>query len=345
MLTTGQISQMVDACIQGESEYEIHGVCSFDDAGPMDLTFAVDHGYLSRLDLSKAGAVLVPQDFSTEKECTAILLKSANPKVDFFKIVEYFSPKEQPFSFVHPTAVIGDRVRIGQDTRIDANVVVGNDVVIGDKVHIMANTYVGDQCRIKDSCQLKPNVTLMDKTQLGVEVLIHSGTVIGSDGFGFAMDSEGHAKLVHTGSVHIGDRVEIGACNTIDKGTLGVTSIGNGVKTDNLIHIAHNVKIGDNTLVVAQVGIAGSTVVGNNVIIAGKSAVSGHLTIGDGAIVGPFSAVSKDVPPNEVVSGIPHMPHKIWLKVANIISRLPAMRTKLLSLEKRIKEIESKDTE
>jgi UDP-3-O-[3-hydroxymyristoyl] glucosamine N-acyltransferase len=169
--------------------------------------------------------------------------------------------------------------------------------------------------------------------------------VIGSDGYGFAQNAGTHEKLIHTGHVTIGNHVEIGACNTIDRGTLGVTCLGNGVKTDNLVHIAHNVKIGDNTLVVAQVGIAGSTCIGKNVIIAGKAGISGHLTIGDSAIVGPYAGVSKDVPENEIVSGIPHMAHKTWLKVANIIPRLPEMRKKIFSFEKRLKNLENKSEE
>jgi len=345
MLTAGQIAGMVGAHVTGNPAYEIRGVCSFDDAGPGDLTFAVDQGYLSRLEETRAGVVLVPEGFSPEPGCETTLLLSPNPKLSFFKVVEHLFPRDEAGEGIHPTAIIGSGTDIGKGACIGANVVIGRDAVIGARVRIMAGVFVGDHCRIGDGCEIKPNVSLMEKSRLGKGVIIHSNAVIGSDGFGFTRDADGHAKLIHTGFVDIGDNAEIGACTTIDRGTLGVTRIGCGVKTDNQVHIAHNVKIGDNTLVVAQVGIAGSTTIGANVIIAGKAGVSGHLTVGDGAIVGPYAGVSKDVPPNEIVSGIPHMPHKTWLKVANIISRLPGMRTKLLSLEKRLKALESKNTE
>jgi UDP-3-O-[3-hydroxymyristoyl] glucosamine N-acyltransferase len=164
--------------------------------------------------------------------------------------------------------------------------------------------------------------------------------VVGSDGFGFAQNKNRHEKLVHIGYVIIGDDSEIGACNTIDRGTLGITRIGCGVKTDNQDHIAHNVEIGDNTLLVAQVGIAGSTCIGSNVIIAGKSGVTGHISIGDNTIVGPFTGVFSDVSENQVVTGIPHLPHTKWKRMVSIISRLPEMRKKIFSIDKRLKDIE-----
>ena len=177
---------------------------------------------------------------------------------------------------------------------------------------------------------------------IGNRCFIDCNTSIGSDGFGFVQDTNQHQKLIHTGFVSIGNDVEIGACNTIDRGTLGMTVIGNGVKTDNLVHIAHNVKIGDKTLIVAQVGIAGSAAIGKNVIIAGKAGITGHITIGDGAIVGPYAGVYANVPDNEIVSGIPQMKHTHWRKVVNVLSRLPEMRKKIFSFDKRIKKLENK---
>ena len=233
-------------------------------------------------------------------------------------------------------------MKFGKDSIIESNVFIGDNVQIGDNVHLMPGVYIGDDVLIGDNTVIKPNVTLMEKTRIGNNVIIHSGSVIGSDGYGFTQDANAHEKIIHTGYVSIGNHVEIGACNTIDRGTLGMTIIGNGVKTDNLVHIAHNVKIGDNTLIVAQVGIAGSTKVGKNVIIAGKAGITGHVTIGDGSIVGPYAGVHSDVPENKIVSGIPHMPHDRWRKVVSIISRLPEMRKNLFSFEKRLKNLENK---
>ena len=343
MLTADQIAAMVNARIHGDPGTAISGVSSFSDAGPKELTFAADQSFFSRLGETKAGIILVPNE--APKISGITLLYSDNPKLAFFKVVAHLMPEEPLKESIHPSAVIADDCIIGDGTRIEAHVSIGQGCTIGSHVHIMANAVIGKQCRINDACRISPNVTLADKTRIGRQAIIHPNCVIGSDGFGFVQDGHAHAKLVHTGYVHLGDCCEIGACNTIDRGTLGITRIGNGVKTDNQVHIAHNVEIGDNTLVVAQVGIAGSTRIGRNVIIAGKAGISGHLNIGDGAIVGPYAGVTTDVPPGNIVSGIPHMPHKIWLKVSRIIPRLPSLRTRLLSIEKRIKKMESNQTE
>ncbi len=345
-LSIKEIAEIIQARVVGDHDFEIRGVSSFDDAGHHDLTFACEQNYLSRLDQIQAGAVIVPDSFFTENQKdqisgNCILLVTQNPKLSFFKILELFYPARPLKPLIHASAIIASKSIPGKGTRIEANVFIGENVIIGKHVHIMPNVYIGDGCCLGDHTVIKPNATLMEGSVVGSHVIIHSGSVIGSDGYGFAQNDGAHEKLTHTGHVKIGDRVEIGACNTIDRGTLGVTIIGNGVKTDNLVHIAHNVKIGDNTLVVAQVGIAGSTCIGKNVIIAGKAGISGHLNIGDSVIVGPYAGVSKNVPENEIVSGIPHMPHKTWLKVSNIISRLPGMRKKLLSFEKRLKHLEN----
>ena len=339
-----EIADLIDAKIMGNADVVISGVSSLEDAGASDITFAGDKKYLEKLSSISAGAVIVPGDIDDGdfKNISASLLKVENPRLSFFRLVKHFHPPVSISPGIDPSAVIGKGCCMGENICIGANVVIGDNVSIGDDTRIMANTYVGDGSTIGSHGLIKPNVTLMEQTRIGDHVLIHSGTVIGSDGFGFTPAEGGHEKLVHTGYVTIGDRVEIGACNTIDRGTLGTTTIGNGVKTDNQVHIAHNVKIGENTLVVAQVGMAGSAKIGNNVIIAGKSAISGHLTVGDNTIVGPWTGVSSDVAPGQIVSGVPHMPHKTWLKTANITPRLPEMRKTLLALTKQVKAMESK---
>jgi len=342
-LSVHKIAGIIDAKVIGDAEFMIMGVSSFDESGSHDITFAGDAAYLNRLDLTKAGAVIVPDGYQPGKTPSEgpVLLKTANPKLAFFKLVSLFHPEKKVLPFIHPGAHIGDFTEIGKNPVVEAHVYIGNHVRIGDNVRLMPGVYIGDYAVIGDGTLIEPNVTLFDKTRIGQGVIIHSGTVIGSDGFGFAQDRDEHQKLTHTGYVSIGDKAEIGACNTIDRGTLGTTEIGSGVKTDNLVHIAHNVKIGDHTLVVAQVGIAGSTIVGRNVIIAGKAGISGHVQIGDGAIIGPYSGVHSNVGEKEIVSGIPHMPHTLWRKVVGIMTRLPEMRKTLFSFEKRLKAIEN----
>ncbi len=336
-----RIARIIDARIQGQGDLVISGVSSFDDAGPDDITFAVEPEFLSRIESVRAGAVIVPPSCKPCRNTT--LLKTDHPRLAFFKLVSYFHPVRKPVPYISPLAVIGNGVRLGEGVTIEAHVVIEDHAQIKDHVHLMPGVFVGRKSIIGEHTVIKPNVTLMDRTRIGHHGIIHSGTVIGSDGYGFAQAGINHEKLPHTGYVEIGDHVEIGACNTIDRGTLGTTTIGSGVKTDNQIHIAHNVKIGDNTLIVAQVGIAGSTTVGRNVIIAGKAGVSGHLHIGDGAIVGPYAGVASDVPAGQIVSGIPQMPHRTWLKVSQILLRLPGMRKKLMSIEKRLKALEHRN--
>ncbi|MBI9089139.1 MAG: UDP-3-O-(3-hydroxymyristoyl)glucosamine N-acyltransferase [Desulfobacterium sp.] len=329
--------------VVGDGALEISGVSSFDDAGADQITFAVDPKFLNRLSETRAGAVIVPLDFTGVDpggpSCT--LVKSENPKLHFFRILERFHPVKEPDHTISPMASMGKDLALGTDVTIGPNVTVGDNVTIGDRVCLMPGVFIGDNVVIGSDTMIKPNVTVMEKTRIGKRVLIHSGTVIGSDGFGFTPNQGVHEKLIHAGFVQIDDDVEIGAGNTIDRGTLGRTWIGKGVKTDNLVHIAHNVTIGENTLIVAQVGLAGSATLGKNVIIAGKAAISGHLTVGDSAIVGPGAGVLSDVPPGEVVSGIPHMPHRIWLKVGKILPRLPDFRKRLSALEKRVDRQES----
>jgi len=338
------IAKIINATIFGNHCFKVKGVSSFDDAESQDITFAIDSKYLSDLQQTRAGVVIVPETFKIDQNnCKDIIvLKTRNPKASFFKLVSLFHPEKIQLPCIHNTSGIGYNVKFGKNPIVESNGFIGDNVKIGDNVHLMPGVYIGDDVFVGDNTLLKPNVTVMEKTRIGNNVIIHSGTVIGSDGFGFTQDAGTHEKINHIGYVCIGNNVEIGACNTIDRGTLGMTIIGNGVKTDNLVHIAHNVKIGDNTLIVAQVGIAGSTRIGNNVIIAGKAGITGHVTIGDNCIVGPFAGVYSDVPENQIVSGVPHMPHNLWRKVVRIITRLPEMRKALFSFEKRLKNLENK---
>lgn len=344
-LFINEIAKIIRAEIIGDPLFVINGVCSFEDSDSNDITFAYNSKYLADLRQTKAGAVIIPDTFLPDDDhCRdVILLKTNNPKLAFFKLVSIFHPVKKTLPGIHPSANIGSHVIFGKDPIIDSNVFLGDHVQIGDNVHLMPGVYIGDDVSIGDNTIIKPNVTIMEKTRIGKNIIIHSGTIIGSDGFGFDQNFDKHEKIIHTGFVDIGNHVEIGACNTIDRGTFGTTVIGNGVKTDNLVHIAHNVKIGENTLIVAQVGIAGSAKVGKNVIIAGKAGITGHIKIGDGSIVGPFAGVHSNVSENEIVSGVPHMPHSRWRKVVSIISRLPEMRKKLFSFEKRLKNLENKN--
>lgn len=343
-LSVRKIAEITDARIFGDSSLIISGVNPFDEAGSSDITFASDTRFLNQLDTSHAGAVIIPHSWHVEEsgKSAPVYLKVDDPKRCFFDLVTIFHPSPRLTPGIHASAVLGNSIELGKDVIIESGVVVGDHVSIGDHVRIMPHVFIGSGTRIGCHTTIKPNVTIMARSQIGSHVLIHSGSVIGSDGFGFTRTAGKHQKISHTGVVQIGDHAEIGACNTIDRGTLGKTIIGNGVKTDNLVHIAHNVKVGDNTLIVAQVGIAGSSRIGKNVIIAGKAGISGHLCIGDNAIIGPYAGVHSNVEADGIVSGIPQIPHEKWKKAVSIFSRLPEMRKRLFSFEKRLKKLEKK---
>lgn len=342
-LSVKKIAARINGIVIGDSGRVVKGMNSFTDAGKDEIAFASEAKYLNHLESTRAGVLMVPEAFNCpgDDPSDIVFIRTKEPKRSFFKISPLFHPEKKWPSGIHHNVMIGKNVKIGIKPAIENNVTLGDNVSIGNRVHIMPGAYIGDNVRIDDDTIIRPNVTIMEKTSIGKKVLIHSGSVIGSDGYGFAQNGGQHEKFPHSGFVKIEDNVEIGACNTIDRGTIGTTVIRKGVKTDNLVHIAHNVKIGENSLIVAQVGIAGSTWIGKNVILAGKSGVSGHIKIGDNTIVGPCSGVHTNVAANKIVSGIPQMPHTRWRKVVAVISRLPELRQKIFSFDNRLKNLEN----
>ncbi|MFZ7128307.1 MAG: UDP-3-O-(3-hydroxymyristoyl)glucosamine N-acyltransferase [Desulfobacterales bacterium] len=331
--TLEELALWVGGTYRGPGDRPIRRAVPFEDAGPGDVTLAGTPKYLKKIDATNAGVVIVPTGFS---ETSKDLIFSDNPYAAFARVLQLFYPARRPGEEIHPSVAIGANVRIGSDPAIGPMTTIGNRVVVGDRVTIFGNVFIGDDVEIGDDARIYPNVSILERCRLGDRVTVHAGTVIGSDGFGFAPDGEIYRKIPHTGIVRIDDDVEIGASNAIDRGTFGETRICSGVKTDNLVHIAHNVKIGENTLLVAQVGISGSTTIGRHAVLAGQVGVVGHIHIGDYVMVGAQSGVSKSVPDGAVISGSPEMPHKKWLKVQSILSRLPELRQKLSELERKV---------
>lgn len=332
------IADRIGARLKGNGSEIIRGVAPFDLAGTDHLTFAEGPKYLKRLNEISAGAVIVPEDL---QGCTKNLLIVDNPKVAFAKVMELFHPPTPPPSGISPQASVGEGVSFGEDVSIAPLVFIGNNVSIGHRVVVHPGVVIGDDVIIGDDTLIYPNVSVLERCRVGRRVIINAGTVIGGDGFGFAPSDQGHYKIPQVGIVQIDDDVEIGVSNTIDRATLGVTHIHRGVKTDNLVHIAHNVTVGEHTIIVAQVVIGGSATIGKNVIIAGGAAISNHVTVGDRAIIGPRAGIAKPVPEGHIMSGSPEMPHRTWLKVSRILPELPDMRKRILALEKKMKEIDN----
>lgn len=338
-LSIGAIAELVDGEVVGDADKLIDGAAAFDDAGPADVTFAMSSKFVKKLGTCGAGVVIVSRKVSAA--CN--LVRVDNPHAAFARVMTHFFPIRRPPLGISPSAAIGENFTCGEAAAIAPFVAIGNHVVCGDRVTMHPGVVLGDEVVLGDDVVLHPNVTIYERCRIGSRVVIHAGTVIGSDGFGFAPDGERYEKVPQVGIVQIDDDVELGATNTIDRAAFGKTWIQQGVKTDNQVHVAHNVTVGQNTILVANAGIAGSTTLGRHVIVLGKAGVSGHLTIGDNAIIGNMAGVGQSVAPGEVLSGAPSMPHRTWLRVHREFPRLPKMRKRIDELEKRLAALEKRE--
>jgi UDP-3-O-[3-hydroxymyristoyl] glucosamine N-acyltransferase len=342
--STGQIAQFLGIKLLGDTEKIITGVAPFEDSSPHDITLAGEAHFLKNLEKTSAGAIIVPESFKGSEDlvvqgCAVFPVK--HPRAAWAMVMQLFYPPSHPQWGMSNSANLGENVAYGKDPNIGPFTVICNNVGIGDRVVIYPHVYIGEGAVLGDDVTIYANVTIGDGTKIGSRVIIQPGAVIGSDGFGFAPDGNKWKKIPQLGIVQIGDDVEIGASNTIDRATFGKTRIGSGVKTDNQVHIAHNVTVGENSVLVAQVGISGSVTIGKNAILAGQAGVAEHLTIGDGAIIGPASGVAKDVPDKAVYSGAPAQPHRHWLRVQNVVATLPELKKRILKLESLVAEIKS----
>lgn len=337
-ITLGDIAKKVGGEVSGNPDIKIIGAAPFDEATTSDITLAGDAKFFKRISQTKAGAVVVPENFSAP-DCNLLCVK--NPQVIFARILAFFSPHEKPESGIDKKASVGKNTTHGKGLYVGPNATIGNNVTIGNGVEIHPGCVIGNNASIGDDVVLYPNVTIMNRCIIGNRVIIHPNTVIGSDGFGFAPDGETYVKIPQTGIVQIDDDVEIGSGVAIDRATFGKTWIKQGVKIDNLVQIAHNVIVGENSILVSQVGIAGSVKIGKHAVLAGQAGISGHLTIGDNAIVGPQAGVGKPISDGQVLSGSPAIDHRLWLRVQNMTPRLPEMKKKISLLEKKLNEMEN----
>lgn len=337
--TLNQIASYVGGEVFGDGSIEISRVAGIEEAQAGDLSFVANPKYLKLLSTTRASAVIVGKDV---QEAKVAVIKHPNPYYAFSKAIGLFNqPKKYPEK-IDPSAVLGEEVTVGKEVYVGPYVIIENGVKISDRAVILGGSFVGENTKVGENCLIYPNVTIRENTTLGENVIIHSGTVIGSDGFGYAREKGEYHKIPQVGTVVLEDDVEIGANVTVDRATLGETRIKKGTKIDNLVQIAHNVKIGENTIIVAQVGISGSTKVGKNVTLAGQVGLVGHIEIGDNVIVGAQSGVSKSLPPGKVFFGYPAREHSKARKIEAVISLLPEYVGKIRDLERRMKELEEK---
>lgn len=331
-----KIAEIVAGSLCGDKDKRIRGVAGFESAEADQITYAGGAPYLSRIGDSRAGAILVPRGFS---HAGKNLIEVDNPRLAFNELSKAFHPKIRPTPGVHETSSIGEGFSHGAALYVGPFVSIGDHVTVGDRVVLHPHVVIQGGVMIGDDVEIHPHVTIMDGCRIGSRVIIHPGTVVGSDGFGFESEGEKYRKIVHTGIVEIGDDVEIGACNTIDRGTIGKTWIQRGVKTDNLIQIGHNVVVGEDTIIVAQVGISGSVTIGRHVVMAGQAGIAGHITIADHAVIGPQAGIVKSVADGEVLSGTPAMPHQQWLRAHRVLPMLPDLKKRITRLEKMLEEM------
>jgi len=320
--------------LHGDPERKISGAASLVEAAADEIAFYSDPRYGSLLRKTRAAAVFVPLNFSDT--ISAAQIRVANPSKAFEQVVLKFAPN--PISFaagIHSSAIVDSSVKLGNRVSIQPHAVIEAAVRIGDDTVVGAGCYIGHESVIGASCVIYPNATIRERTRIGARVIIHSGAVIGADGFGFEFVEKRHEKIPQLGIVQIDDDVEIGANTTIDRARFGRTWIQEGVKIDNLVQVAHNVVIGRHSIIAAQTGISGSTRVGEYVTMAGQVGIVGHVTIGDGTVLAAQSGVSKDVP-GGVWFGYPAAPLPEAKRQVAWVRRLGKLFDRVKAIEKKL---------
>ncbi len=328
-----ELAARIGAKVVGDPATMIRAVRSLEAAGPDDLSFLHNRKYAAQAASSRAGAILVADPAALPGRN---LLVTPEPYLGLANALELVHPRPRPRPGVHPSAVLFDGVEIGEGATVGANAVVGERTRIGRETVIGAGCVVGAGVVIGSGCLLHPRAVVLDQCRVGDRCILQAGAVVGSDGYGFATVDGVHHKVPQVGVVVLEDDVELGANVCVDRATLGETRIGRGTKVDNLVQIAHNVSVGEGSLLVAQVGISGSTHLGHHVVMAGQSGAAGHLRIGDRVVVAAKCAVIKDVPDGAFVAGSPAQPHSQWLRSAAALRRLPAVLERLRALERRM---------
>lgn len=336
--TVKEIAEFLGANFSGNADALIENIKGLDEAGPGDLSFLSNPKYRKKVETTQASAILVSPDFKSGK--TLIYVK--DPYIALARLLGLFHKPEEHPSGISPQAFVAEGAEVAEDAVLYPGVYVGPGAVIGKRVVLYPGVKIGPQAVIGDDSILYYNVSVYGRCIIGKRVIIHAGAVVGSDGFGFANPGRDNFKVPQVGIVQIDDDVEIGANTTIDRAALGKTWIRKNVKIDNLVQIAHNVSIGENSIIVAQVGISGSTTLGRSVIIGGQAGLVGHINIGDAVMIGAQSGISEDVESNQIVSGSPHMPHRQWLRTQAIIGRLPELYKKISLLETQVRDMETK---
>ena len=335
----GRLAELVDASVHGDPGVMISALNGIELAGPGEITYILDARQCAEAEASAASACIVPPGCTLVGKTCLVAKETA---VAVARIHSFLLTRPFQATGIHASAVVGEHCHIPEQISIGPHVCIGNNVQLGKRVQLKAGVVLEDGVSIGDDCVLHPHVVVGTKCSIGDRVTLHAGAVIGSDGFGFASDSQGrHYKKPQVGIVRIDDDVEIGANTCIDRAAFGVTWIKQGVKIDNLVMIGHNVVIGEGSILVAQVGIAGSTTLGHHVVLGAKAGVAGHLHLGDGVMAAAKSGIHGSQAKGAVVGGTPAIPAKAWMKSSGVFTRLPEMLKEQRRLRKEIEDLKT----
>jgi UDP-3-O-[3-hydroxymyristoyl] glucosamine N-acyltransferase len=337
--TLTELAEYLGGRVIGDGNARVHGLATLDDAGEGQITFLANPKYAPKVATTGATAVILPP--RTDGHGRNVI-EVANPYLAFAKLLSLFYVMPVKAAGVMAGAFVGKDVVMGEDVTVYPGAFVADGVRLGNRVTLYPGAALYPGVQLGDDVTLHANVSVRERCRIGNRVTIHNGTVIGSDGFGYAPDGTEWYKIPQIGIVVIEDDVEIGSNTAIDRAALEVTLIRRGTKIDNLVQIAHNCVIGENCIIVSQVGISGSTRLGNHVTMGGQVGVAGHIQIGDNVMVGAKSGVPGNIPAGQIVSGIPAISHREWLKASSVFPRLPEQRKTLSALVKRVEELEEK---
>ena len=327
----------------GSPETTVTGISSLAEAGEGEISFFANPKYLAALRRSRATAILVPRQFPTDSGLASALIAVDDPAASFQTLVTRFTPlPPADVPGIAPTAIVAPGARLGENVSVGPYVVIEEGATLGDNVVVGAYCFIGADSRVGEGSRLYPRVTIRERCLVGRRALIHSGVVIGSDGFGFELREGRQVKVPQTGIVQIDDDVEIGANTTIDRARFGKTHIGEGTKIDNLVQVAHNVVVGPHSILCAQAGISGSTRLGSYVVMAGQAGTVGHIEIGDGAILAAKTGAAKSVPPKTVVFGYPSEPLNEFKENFARVRRLPKLIERVKKLEGELEALKAK---
>lgn len=336
-----EIAALVNGSIKGDADLSITGVTGVSNAAHGDITFIANAKALKEMKRSKASAVLVSKE-TEELEQAQVVVK--NPQYAFAQLLGCFHPKTESWSGVSKDAFVSEKAILDKDVTVYPFAFISDGVKIGAGTVIYPNVFIGADSSIGNSCTIYPNSTVREGVTIGNNVILHAGSVIGADGFGYVFENGNHNKIPQIGGVVIEDDVEIGANTTIDRATTGNTIIGKGTKTDNLVHVGHNVRVGRHVILIAQTGIGGSSEIGDGVLIGGQVAVADHTKVAAGAMIGARAGLMGNVPKG-IFSGVPAIPHRDWLKSCAVFAVLPELKKRVAELEEKLRRLSPDESE